>query len=108
MAFDEQGQADTTERRVEICTRAYRILVDELHFDPTNIIFDPNIFPIATGMEEHRINATSFFDATVSYATPYPASPLAEASATSPSPFEATTVRSHPCSLSLPRQIGGS
>ena len=64
MAFDEQGQADTTERRVEICTRAYRILVDELHFDPTNIIFDPNIFPIATGMEEHRINATSFFDAT--------------------------------------------
>ena len=64
MAFDEQGQADTTERRVEICTRAYRILVDELHFDPTNIIFDPNIFPIATGMEEHRINATSFFDST--------------------------------------------
>ena len=64
MAFDEQGQADTTDRRVEICTRAYRILVDELHFDPTNIIFDPNIFPIATGMEEHRINATSFFDAT--------------------------------------------
>ena len=44
MAFDEQGQADTTERRVEICTRAYRILVDELHFVPTNIIFDPNIF----------------------------------------------------------------
>ena len=43
MAFDELGQADTTERRVEICTRAYRILVDELHFDPTNIIFDPNI-----------------------------------------------------------------
>ena len=64
MAFDEQGQADTTERRIEICTRAYRILVNELHFDPTNIIFDPNIFPIATGMEEHRINATSFFDAT--------------------------------------------
>lgn len=64
MAFDEQGQADTTPRRVEICTRAYRILVDELHFDPVNIIFDPNIFPIATGMEEHQINATSFFDAT--------------------------------------------
>ena len=64
MAFDEQGQADTTQRRVEICTRAYRILVDQLDFDPSNIIFDPNIFPIATGMEEHRINATSFFEAT--------------------------------------------
>jgi 5-methyltetrahydrofolate--homocysteine methyltransferase len=64
MAFDEQGQADTTQRRIDICTRAYNILVHELHFDPTNIIFDPNIFPIATGMEEHRINATSFFEAT--------------------------------------------
>ena len=64
MAFDEQGQADTTQRRVEICTRAYRILVDQLDYDPSNIIFDPNIFPIATGMEEHRINATSFFEAT--------------------------------------------
>ena len=96
MAFDEQGQADTTKRRVEICTRAYRILVDELHFDPTNIIFDPNIFPIATGMEEHRINATSFLMPPVSYATPYPASPLAEASATSPSPFEATTPYAKP------------
>jgi 5-methyltetrahydrofolate--homocysteine methyltransferase len=64
MAFDEQGQADTTQRRIDICTRAYNILVHELNFDPTNIIFDPNIFPIATGMEEHRINATSFFEAT--------------------------------------------
>jgi len=64
MAFDEKGQADTTERRVEICTRAYHILVDELGIDPFNIIFDPNIFPIGTGMEEHRINAISFFEAT--------------------------------------------
>ncbi|MBT8051941.1 MAG: methionine synthase, partial [Gammaproteobacteria bacterium] len=64
MAFDETGQADTTERRIEICTRAYRILVDELGIDPTDIIFDPNVFPIGTGMEEHRINATSFFEAT--------------------------------------------
>ena len=64
MAFDEEGQASTTERRVEICTRAYRILVDEIGFDPTDIIFDPNVFPVATGMEEHRINAVSFFEAT--------------------------------------------
>jgi len=64
MAFDEKGQADTTERRMEICTRAYHILVDEIGIDPTNIIFDPNVFPIGTGMEEHRINAVSFFEAT--------------------------------------------
>jgi len=64
MAFDETGQADTTERRIDICTRAYRILVDELGIDPTDIIFDPNVFPIGTGMEEHRINAVSFFEAT--------------------------------------------
>lgn len=62
MAFDENGQADSTERRVEICTRAYNILVDELHFNPHDIIFDPNIFPVGTGMEEHRINATSFIE----------------------------------------------
>ena len=64
MAFDEQGQADTTQRRVEICTRAYHILVDEIGINPTDIIFDPNVFPIGTGMEEHRINATSFIEAT--------------------------------------------
>ena len=63
MAFDEKGQADTTERRIAICTRAYHILVDELAIDPTDIIFDPNVFPIGTGMEEHRINAVSFFEA---------------------------------------------
>jgi len=64
MAFDENGQADTTERRISICTRAYEILVGELGIDPSNIIFDPNVFPIGTGMEEHRINAVSFFEAT--------------------------------------------
>ncbi|RKX40111.1 MAG: methionine synthase, partial [Verrucomicrobia bacterium] len=63
MAFDEKGQADTTERRIEICTRAYNILVNELGIEPTNIIFDPNVFPVGTGMEEHRINAISFFEA---------------------------------------------
>jgi 5-methyltetrahydrofolate--homocysteine methyltransferase len=63
MAFDEQGQADTAERKVEICTRAYRILVDELGFPAEDIIFDPNIFAIATGIEEHDDYAVAFFDA---------------------------------------------
>jgi 5-methyltetrahydrofolate--homocysteine methyltransferase len=64
MAFDEQGQADSLERRIEICKRAYRLLVDQVKFTPTDIIFDPNIFPIGTGMEEHRNNAVHFFQAT--------------------------------------------
>jgi len=64
MAFDEQGQADTLERRKEICKRAYDILVNEVHFNPQDIIFDPNIFPVATGMEEHRRNALDFFEST--------------------------------------------
>lgn len=61
MAFDEKGQADTYDRRVEICERSYRILVDQVKFNPQDIIFDPNIFPVATGMEEHRRNALDFF-----------------------------------------------
>ena len=64
MAFDEAGQADSYERRIEICERSYRILVDEVGFAPEDIIFDPNIFPVATGMEEHRRNAIDFFRAT--------------------------------------------
>ncbi|MBS1650674.1 MAG: methionine synthase [Bacteroidetes bacterium] len=64
MAFDEQGQADTYQRRIEICKRAYDILVNKVHFPPQDIIFDPNIFPVATGMEEHRLNALDFFNAT--------------------------------------------
>jgi len=64
MAFDEQGQADTYERRIEICERAYRILVDEVGFPPEDIIFDPNVFPIATGIEEHAKNGTDFIEAT--------------------------------------------
>ena len=64
MAFDEQGQADTLNRRIEICQRAYRILTQQIHFKPQDIIFDPNIFPVATGMEEHRRNALDFFEAT--------------------------------------------
>jgi len=64
MAFDEVGQADNYERRIEICKRSYDILVDKVGFPPEDIIFDPNIFPVATGMEEHRLNALDFFRAT--------------------------------------------
>ena len=64
MAFDERGQADTLDRRIEICKRSYDLLVDQVDFPPQDIIFDPNIFPVGTGMEEHRTNALDFFKAT--------------------------------------------
>ena len=64
MAFDENGQADSFERRIEICERSYRILVDVVGFPQDDIIFDPNIFPVATGMEEHANKALDFFRAT--------------------------------------------
>ena len=64
MAFDEVGQADTRERKVEICSRAYRILVDEIGFPPEDIIFDPNIFAVATGIEEHDNYGVDFIEAT--------------------------------------------
>lgn len=61
MAFDENGQADTLERRIEISGRSYKILVDQVGFHPSDIIIDPNIFPVATGMDEHRRNALDYF-----------------------------------------------
>lgn len=64
MAFDETGQADTYQRKVEICARAYRVLVDDVGFPPEDIIFDPNIFAIATGIEEHNNYAVDFIEAT--------------------------------------------
>ncbi|MFN7416590.1 MAG: methionine synthase, partial [Alphaproteobacteria bacterium] len=64
MAFDEKGQADTLARKTEICARAYRILVDEVGFPPEDIIFDPNIFAVATGIEEHDNYAVDFIEAT--------------------------------------------
>ncbi|MEY3445567.1 MAG: hypothetical protein RIR45_322, partial [Pseudomonadota bacterium] len=64
MAFDEQGQADTFERKIQICERAYRILVDEIDFPAEDIIFDPNIFAIATGIDEHNNYAVDFIEAT--------------------------------------------
>ncbi|MEX2230755.1 MAG: methionine synthase [Cyclobacteriaceae bacterium] len=63
MAFDEHGQADTYEKRISICKRAYDILVDQVKFAPQDIIFDPNIFPVATGIDEHRNYALDFFKA---------------------------------------------
>ena len=64
MAFDEVGQADNYQRRIEICKRCYDILVDQVGFPAEDIIFDPNIFPVATGMDEHKLNALDFFQAT--------------------------------------------
>ncbi len=64
MAFDEKGQADTKERKVEICHRAYKILTEQVGYDPQDIIFDPNIFAIATGMEEHNNYGVDFIEAT--------------------------------------------
>jgi 5-methyltetrahydrofolate--homocysteine methyltransferase len=63
MAFDEQGQADTADRKVEICTRAYRLLTEQVGFPPEDIIFDPNIFAVATGIEEHNTYAIAYLDA---------------------------------------------
>jgi 5-methyltetrahydrofolate--homocysteine methyltransferase len=64
MAFDEKGQADTYERKIEICARAYQVLTEEIGFPPEDIIFDPNIFAIATGIEEHNNYAVDFVNAT--------------------------------------------
>src|SRR5204863_61698 len=64
MAFDEQGQADTADRKVEICQRAYRILTEQVGFPPEDIIFDPNIFAVATGIEEHNPYGVAFIEAT--------------------------------------------
>src|SRR3954465_12181778 len=63
MAFDEKGQADTKDRKVQICHRAYKILTEQVGFDPQDIIFDPNIFAIATGLEEHNNYGVDFIEA---------------------------------------------
>jgi len=74
MAFDEAGQADTKERKIEICSRAYELLVNELDFPPEDIIFDPNIFAIATGIEEHNNYAVDFIEATRELKKRFPSS----------------------------------
>ena len=63
MAFDEKGQADTFERKIEICKRAYKILTEEVGFPPQDIIFDPNILTVATGIEEHNNYAVDYIEA---------------------------------------------
>src|SRR5206468_5738796 len=62
MAFDERGQADTVARKVEICARAYRLLVDRVGFQPEDIVFDPNVLAVATGIEEHNEFAKAFIE----------------------------------------------
>ena len=74
MAFDEVGQADTKERKIEICSRAYELLVNEVNFPPEDIIFDPNIFAIATGIEEHNNYAVDFIEATRELKKRFPSS----------------------------------
>jgi len=64
MAFDEKGQADTLQRRVDICSKAYQLLTEQVGYDPQDVIFDPNIFAIATGLEEHNNYAVDFIEAT--------------------------------------------
>jgi len=76
MAFDEQGQADTVARRLEICERSYRLLTEQVGFPPEDIIFDSNIFPIATGIEEHADNAVNFIAAAKELKKRYPLSHL--------------------------------
>ena len=63
MAFDEQGQASSYERKIEVCQRAYNLLREKLDFNPQNIIFDPNVLSVATGMEEHNNYAVDFIEA---------------------------------------------
>ena len=72
MAFDEKGQADSYERKVEICSRAYELLVKKIDFSPEDIIFDPNIFAVATGIDEHNSYAKSFIDASKEIKTRFP------------------------------------
>src|SRR5439155_9136950 len=64
MAFDEKGQADTLDRKIEVCARAYRILTEDIGFPPQDIIFDPNVLTVATGIEEHNSYAVNFIEAT--------------------------------------------
>ena len=107
MAFDEQGQADTVERKVEICERSYRLLTDEVGFPPEDIIFDPNIFAVATGIEEHNNYAVDFIEATrwIKRAARTRWSPAA--SATCRSRSAATTgARGHPLGVPVPRHPG--
>ncbi len=97
MAFDEKGQADTKERKVEICARAYDILVNQVGFPAEDIIFDPNIFAVATGIEEHNNYGVDFIEATREIKKRCPAAKISGASPTSPSPSAATSRSARRC-----------
>ena len=98
MAFDEKGQADTKERKVEICAKAYDILVNQVGFPAEDIIFDPNIFAVATGIEEHNNYGVDFIEATREIKQRCPArQDLGRRVATSPSPSAATSRCARPC-----------
>src|SRR5262249_57848587 len=72
-AFDEEGQAVSADRKVEICARAYRLLTEQVGFDPTDVIFDTNILTVGTGIEEHNDYAVAFFEAVRRLKQPFPA-----------------------------------
>ena len=97
MAFDEQGQAATFAEKTRICERAYRILVDQVGFPPEDIIFDPNILTVATGMEEHNNYAVDFIDATRWIKANLPHAKVSGGVRTSPSASAATTRSARPC-----------
>ena len=97
MAFDETGQADTIDRKIEICTRAYRILTEDVVFPPQDIIFDPNILTVATGIEEHNDYAVNFIEAVRQIKATCRIVKPAAASATFPSRFAGTTSCARPC-----------
>ena len=98
MAFDEQGQADTVERKVEICERAYKLLVDQAGFAPEDIVFDPNVLAVATGIEEHNGFAKAYIDALPLIKERCPGvAHLAAGSRTSPSRSAATTTSARRC-----------
>ena len=97
MAFDEKGQADTAARKIEVCERAYRLLVDKVGFNPHDIIFDPNVLAVATGIEEHNNYAVDFIEATAWIKKNLPVHILAEESATSLSLSVAIIISVRPC-----------
>ena len=97
MAFDEQGQADTVERKVSICERAYKLLTEKVGFPPEDIIFDPNIFAVATGIEEHNGYGIAFIEATRQIKAKLPTCTCRAASPTCRSRSAATRACARPC-----------
>ncbi len=97
MAFDEKGQADTFARKSEICARAYKVLTEQVGFPPEDIIFDPNVFAVATGIEEHDNYGVDFIQATAFIRQNLPAPISPAASRTSRSRSAATSLSARRC-----------